>query len=519
VRRKGDAEIQVLALLLFIASAAQWAYMIGAPQQFEEAIERQTRDGESMVKSGTVRAHMENQYIRASLVDAAYQGMYTQGKDGFGPWGPGTVPEWAEARPQFDASVNDQVQNNYIGALQTGGGCSLNGNQRVAMAFEDEELSEPPITTYSVDNPAPLHVECQAAARATDFGGGRAAFVKELIAVPESRDANRMRYRAMHDVIATFARSDEFQNANADTVELSSNYVEEISAEEFAGNCDNGGSGPADENCDHISEATVPLPSFDTVKPAAEDAQAVVAAGNLQDELDTLASGYPTSLNSEYAGLELEPEVVEVDYTIDDSRQVTDDDTEQDGFRITDCGETCYDREEDSDSCPNPSCTCDPDPCPSTVCSMSGSWNAYTRGGDLWTDDPWTTASASTPTDTSLYNWERNHYGGPVAETVTSQSWTTRPAFSHGSSSSDDEDDCDPCHCEEVNRADNDVYQTTRRVWEIQQLTSTVTVQLTVTDTNNRIPTDEGFMHPVYDVVFVQEQTYDFSGSPDIQTG
>ncbi len=520
--RKGDAELQILALLFFIATIAQWAFMVGAPHQYDEMITRQTNDAEAVVKSGTIRGYMEDEFVPKSLGDAAYQGMYEQGQDGVGPWSPGDIPEWDTVRQEFDTSVTGQVQGNYIGAMGSGAGCSLNGQDQVAMTITGETTGDPPFMTFDVANDGPLHVECESTAPVTDFEAGRSVTATELIAVPESWEVDRMRYESLHSIAYDLTRDDELRSTIADTLTYSSNYIEEIGSEQDAGNCDNNGNGPADPNCEHLTSGTVTFPSFAAVQTDAENTQGEIAASDLQTALDDLADDFAADIQGEYGEIDIEAEVVEVDYTVDEHHQVSDDDTEQDGFRVTSCDQSCRNVDTDSDSCSacgcTASCSCNADPCPSTVCSTSGSWNSYERSGDIWTQDPWTTSDGGSTTVASLYEWDENYYNGPVAT----------PSAAHPGDGSNirrigipsDDEDCtgDTCTCRDVEQASNDVDQTPRRVWEIDQLSSAVTVEIRITDLENEIPVATGFEHPVFTVEYVQEQTWDFTGDPDYQT-
>lgn len=521
MRRKGDAELQILGLLLFLATVIQWAYMLGAPGQFQESIQRQADDTEAVVKSGAVRAHMEEEYVPQSLEDAAYQGMYERGQEGFGPWSPGDVPDWDTISGELEDGVNNQIQNNYLGAMDSGAGCSLKGQGGISAEIGGEN-SDAPSMTFDIENGGPLHVECESTASANSFQEGGAARAKELIAVPDDRTVDRMRYESMHQVAYRFARNRDFRQTIANTLTYSSNYVEAIGSEQYAGNCDNKGS-----DCTHLNSGTVSFPSFSDIKTDAEDTQSDIAEGDLQTALDETANEFASNLPARYDGIEIEVEVIEFDYTIENHHQVSDDNTERDGFRITSCETSCgeYKDEDGPKSCStcgcSVTCTCDAEPdCPPTVCSTSGPWDRadYKRDGSQWTQNPWTTSGGGDTGVVSLYEWDGKYYSGPVASPTATRPMengvrTLRTDFHLGG---DDDCDGDSCSCVDIERADNDVHQTPRRVWQIDQLSSNVVVEVRVRDTENRIPAGSGFENPVFTFDYEQESTWDFTGAPSV---
>lgn len=490
MRRKGDAEIQILALLLFIASVAQWAYMIGAPQQFEEAITRQANDAESLVKTGTIRAHMEEEYVPNSLTDAAYQGMYAKGKDGFGPWNPDSIPSWDEIKGQFESSVNDQLQNNYIGAVGTGAGCSMNGNDQVSMEIDGEQLGDPPIMTYAIANPAPLHVECQATAQATDFGGGRSSFVKERIAVPDTRDVERMRYKDMHSVARDIATSNGFQRL-LNTAEKSATIATKT-----------GCSKRTEEECGW-NPPSVSFSDDDAVENQAEESVGT-----------RLASELHSRFQNAYAdrGYEVTFAVREVEFTPKSVTQVQDIEwvvqcLQNDYASWTEypsgdgCGGDCP---PDTGSCPariddGAQCTSDCSPASSKPTSDPGP--PLDSGSNLWTDNPWSSGCGASQNDPYTFDGISNVAFRQAGMRQLNEYTRSGPAGPGG-------DTCTPsCPADQESCYENLGSESNARgSWQFDLESHTV-VTVTINDTENRIPTSAGFSYPLYRFTFEQRVT------------
>lgn len=498
--RKGDAELQVLALLFFIATVAQVAFMVTAPQQYDEIIQRQVNDAESLIKSSTIRSHMAEEYVPKSLTDAAYEGMYTRGRDGVGPWNPSSIPPWSDIRTRFEDSVNSMLQDNYIGSMGSGAGCSLNGQGDVSMTLDSEEEQDgQPVMMFGVQNPTPLHVTCHSATVITDFTAGRSSAITELIEVPETDTVPRMRYQDMHTVAQEIASDATFQSL-LNTAERSSTTATKTGcANEDSGTC---GWSP-------------PSLSFSDDDPIENEQEAMVGE-RLVTELENTFDGRFSD-----RGYELSFAVAELEYTPRNIQQVQDtawliqcveSDSEPAWTETAVCGAT---------GCSDNACTLDngaqcSNQCPEASSAPTSDPGAPAASGSgFWTENPWSAGCGDSQSDP--YSFEgtstvayRSSEVRPLREYTRSQ--TGIPDGEGGVISPDedggDEDTCTPsCNrnsvpCTEYLGSESN----TRASWEFDLESHTV-VEVTITDTENEIPTSDGFVNPVYRFTFEQRNT------------
>lgn len=529
--RKGDVEIQIMAFLLFVAAMAQWAFMVGAPQQYDAMVERQINDADSLVKSSTVRAHMEEEYVPQSLTDAAYRGMYTQGADGLGPWIREELPEWETwdaIRPTFEDSVTSAIQDEYIGAMRSGAGCELKGQNAVSIrALEEEQVSERETTylmTFDIVNPRPLHVKCESTAATVDASAGRSSVIKELIAVPDTWQAYRMRYQSMHEfAVKDILKTDEFQNL-MNTAAKSSTVASLTGCAQEAGECT--------VNAPELHDA------FGDDHPIEESPEETVA-GRLEDELNgqfgDVGSGQEFEVEFTVEDVEYRPyEITEIQHEEWLIQCVQNDDETWYTVPETDgCGGSC--EEEDPDpalnSCPDSiedGAVCTQD-CPRIVSALeSGDLLSADpgapsdSGGDIWTDTPWE-GGCSTSNVAFNPSTSENEDTGDVAY----RSSELRPLREYTRSSEHCSGDaCDPsspwydefcpdeckanacepsCPQESHSCSENKGTESnTRATWRFN-LESTTVVEVTITDTRYEIPTEDGFEHPVYTFTYKQE--------------
>lgn len=209
--RSGDAELQILAFLFFISILAQWAFMLSAPGSYMSAVDRQISDEEPLMKTDFITTHVEEQYMEQAVTDAVYTGMYKRGDDGFGPWD-GDPPSWDEVSNEFDVAITSMMRNSYGGKIGSGSGCTIVGNNALALTLTDDE------TVFELSQSNPIYVICKSLHIAFS-GQFESLTAYEQINVTGEYEVSGVRYRQMHEtarMIGSGRTPDEIMNQYSD---------------------------------------------------------------------------------------------------------------------------------------------------------------------------------------------------------------------------------------------------------------------------------------------------------------
>lgn len=484
--RKGDSELQLLAFLFLLSTIAQWGFMFGAPAEYKAMVEHQIRDGEPVIKTGIIRANLEDTYIPQAVIDAAYQGMYEKGQDGFGPWNSGDVPVWSEVKAEFDTSVNNVMDNSYAGVLRSGAGCTLNGNEDITIENTGETVrsNDDAEMTFSATNDGPLHAEC----RALSFTGTFTSLVaKEVIPIPENYITPRMRYQQMHGVAETIATDAAFSSL-LNTAEKSVKVASKT------------GCAQSDPSQCGWSPPSLSFSNDDDI----ENAQEEQVADRLLDELH---NQYQTAFADQ--GFEVTFEVRELEYTPYNIQQIQNvewrvqclesaSDTYVTYTSI--CGGSC----DPDGSCDlsNPGARC------SSFCGEASSAPGSDPGPEsdsgtgYWTDNPWSGGCGFSHSDPFTYSGTSN-VAFRSSELLPMNEYTGgAPAPDPGGETCEPSCSSSRHTCREYLGSESN----TRASWRFD-LESYTVVEVTITDTSNEIPTSDGFVNPVYRFTYEQRDT------------
>lgn len=494
-------------------------YMFSAPAQLNTAVKVQIGDYDPQAKSATVRTYMDEEYTVPGANYSMYWGMYLSGRN---PqrWTPTDVADRDEIKQTFSNRINETLRTAYFGGLSSGGGCSFAGGEQLGAHVSGEDRDT---MTFDVLNPGPFRVNCETLQRIVSAEGELARSLQsiEYPRLPRQVIGQNMRYLKMYEVAKAIATDDRFQEMVENSVSKSSNYAYAERGGEV-GNCD----GAASFNdCQYTSSRQLEYPSFDSVHGRLTNEQEDVLLDDagfrseLQSVAETVYADYRDDNSGYYQGLEVDIEVKEVEYRVPSVTRV------QQNWKILDCQQSCFNENcEGPNSCSSPcDCTvsCDPaepTPCPETVCSTTDyGASVPTRGGDIWTEDPWSAAidesgSYDDPLPTDIdFSWG----DGSLRFTAGSGAFlrpvhqVRRGAPRTRFVQSDCGDSCSRS-CTSSS-ADNIVIQNTRRVWELDRVESFVRVTINVTDPENRIPVRAGFRHPEFILNYDQISVETFS--------
>ncbi len=518
MNRRGQA-LDIMNFLLFIAALVIWTQMFISPSAFNQGVGVQVNDYDPLVKSSMLEYFLEEEYINQSLNDSVYRGLYRHGQ-GTGVWAPHDIDSEADIRDDYSAAVSSTFATDYLGTIAGGGGCAVNGVGGIVaepvgedgstMEFETEEGGQPRADCVSI--------------RQLAAGDRLVRSLRSIgfLDIPAAFTTDNVRYLKMSRLARAVAEADTFRETIEDTVDRSSNYAWAEGSEQ-ARNCDP--YAEDGETCPFLSRY-VDYPELEDVRDYLENEQeqklidTVDIRAEIQDAADTAADDF-TAGNPEYNGLEVTIEVTEMEYRLGEGTVV------QEDWKIASCGQSCF-REncEGPKSCSACGCSvsCDPpepEPCPPTVCAETPyTTTPPSRGGDMWTDDPWTLEITeprySDPLPGPDIDWGNDTLQfarAPVAADTRplDVAWRGAPATRLVQ---DDGDSCEGDSCSETcasTSANNLVDQLTRRVWEFDQVQSFMRVKINITDTGNRIPTRDGFKHPVFVVHYDQISTESFS--------
>lgn len=165
MQRKGDAELQILAFLFFLAILIQWAFMLAAPGEYKSSVERQISDTEPLTKTGFVTEHIEERYVEQAVTDAVHTVIDDD---------PPSLGELDDAElSRIEDDLTEIMRNDYLGAIGSGAECSLHGNEDVEIEAdvpgwilsledpEDDRYDDPlEELTVELSTDDPVYVEC-----------------------------------------------------------------------------------------------------------------------------------------------------------------------------------------------------------------------------------------------------------------------------------------------------------------------------------------------------------------------
>ncbi len=498
MKRKGDAELQILAVCLLLALLIQLGFMVASPSAYKAAVHQQISDTQPLLQTDIITAHMEEGYLYWSVTNAVHQGMYDRGTQGFGPWSD-EPPTWDEVSGEFDTAITGMMQDNYAGILGSGADCTLQGTEDMEISTTDDE------TVFSVETAQQLHAECSS--RHFGFGGAiQTVIAQELIRVEDEYEVPYLRYQEMHTVAEDIATDDTFRDlldvaSRSATTATITGCPQESSTECTMDAPDLSGEFDANHDIVNQQEHMIGDRLDDELHDALQDAYA--------------ADGFEITFDVEV--VELTPvnieEVQHEEWLIDCAQSDSDTYTvypDDDG-----CGGSCPDSGECSlddgadcfDDCPGLSGVprTEPDPPSST--------------GSFWTENPWSADCGFT------YGSWYDDYDGPESDVAYSAAETYPPDIRTSytmhrpnggepvNGDDDDDDDNDVCEpsCPESEESCYEYLYTesnTRASWTFDLEASTV-VTVTITDTENEIPTGDGLTNPEYRFAFEQGGTDD----------
>lgn len=488
VKRKGDTGIQFMALGVFIAALAQLGWMFTMPSQYQIMIQNQLNDFSPLTKSEMIKSQLEQDYVPQAIRDAAYEGFYQRGKQGVGVWtadsGP---PDWGETRKVLVEAANTQFANNYLGAIRSGAGCSLNGVSGVDISYDRHvQRSGTPVAVMTTANEGPLYVSCDAGKLTINVvsGGFSSLTSTELVHVPSEVHVSRMRYRRMHQIargivdggmLSQAMRMPAWRSATVATID----------------SC----TGSTNNRCGWNPPTAQ---SFSDDHPL-ENEQEEMAGEQLRQELDRVSG----QLNAQHPGFDISFDIEELEYAPQNIRKMG---RHSGSWRVgclefrnspdtystysSVCGGNCPEDESCSLQYPGGRCS-DSSVCPDVASKPSSPPPKPSGDGD-WTQSVWTVDENCDYEYDDPYTYDA---ASNVAfrESVMKEPREYERGASHGGGSCTPSCDSTRHTCSEHTGSE----ARTRASWTFDVQSRTV-VRVTINDTRHRIPTSDGFKHPVY---------------------
>lgn len=513
-------------MLILTASMLQWGWMFVMPAEYQQMVETQINDFDPVIKAGSIETFTEQEYNEDALNYSVYQGLYQRGVDGFGPWEDGNVPEWGPVRDELQGEVSSVLASSYIGAIGSGSDCTLNRGSDVAEQFDAETVGsgDDSMTFIVLVDEGPWFLECEALRIDLRSGGLQTMTVKEVLNVPSDITAPKVRYRDMHEVAADFAQNEEFHEML--------NTAEKSAAIAVARGCPN----------EDSSTCGYSPPSDPTLSDDLINEQEDMVGSRLEEELTA-------AFEDEYSDRDyrLHFETKEVEYgltyqnTLDDQyigSWITGCGIQSDFGRYTTwpgsvCGESCPSDEDCPLSYPSSdgfsSCSGGRLPGLSSCDDIrDASYTAPNRAedagspanwGEYWTENPWEVTSGEA-CDGFTYS-DPYQFGGSQDIAFRDSQLRPETIVTRGTSHFNQCGGCGPyetcfddeCVCTSSCSAESSDHTctenlgteaNTQNAWEFG-IASTTVVTVTVNDTRNRIPTENGYRHPLFRFAYTQE--------------
>lgn len=528
--RKGYTSVMVI--IAVFASIGIIGYMLQVPGMIEDEATRHLAGQSSYTAATSMGAFIDDDYLDRSInytiSGAAYR--FARRDLEVKRWTGAEVATMGDMVDAFNRTASNYFEQEYIASQeQVQEGCTVGGGGFSTTIHEQMNATADAYGFNYTAGPLPyIQVRCGTMDRGD---AGQTTTIQVPGRLRDFAAGNRLFY--MMNTSRTLALSQGFRSIIANSTRRSSNITVVYNEEEEVGNC-------VEPDCaETTGGAEADYPGWGGHVSSLENEQESNVNPQLESALqtwidDTFQPGH--TAQEGFGGLDISVDTY-LEYSVNERRRISADE-DGSGYIVSSCEGSCdVHLEQGRSACINAdtgvevSCTdisFEQDQCPAVpndngeYCSTS-SWDTIDSRPDappLWTDDPWELTAGETHQDP----FQQVAAGQAVVSAFTRpfrdpvrNSHGSEPAsceFSWGSCPSANRTSC----CETLDRVNhNEVHQTTRRIWEIQELASTVRVEVTITDTRNELPVESGWEHPEFTFIYTQQSTHDFQGNPEYE--